>query len=112
EVDDARRIDAHLLDVLLVDHDVAALLELEALDDVGVRHFALAVRTPALLLNARLTFAVQLVEAQCRRGIGRGKHFHRNVHQRNLEIALPLWSRCHTLLYFSMIGAIFSSTFT
>ena len=47
--------------------DVAALLELVALDDLGVRDLALARRTPALLLDARLALGVELVEAD-RRG--------------------------------------------
>ena len=95
EIDDARRLDAHLVDVLVVDHDVASLLEFESLDDVGVRHFALAVRAPALLLDARLTLGVQLVEAERRAGVGRRKHLDRDVHEADLEITLPRRSRRH-----------------
>ncbi len=95
EVDHARRIDAHLLDVFLVDDDVAPFFELEALDDVGVGHFTLALRTPALLLNPRLTLAVQLVEAQSGAGIGGRKHLDRDVHEADLEITLPRRSRRH-----------------
>ena len=48
--------------------DVAPLLELVALDELGVRHLALAVRAPALLLDARLALGVELVEGDaCRR---------------------------------------------
>src|SRR5207342_3300205 len=86
EVDDVRRVDADLLDVLLVDDDVLPLLELEALDDIAVGHFALALRAPAFLLDACLTLAVQLIEAQRGPGIGRRKHLDRNVDQADLEI--------------------------
>ena len=50
----------------LNDHP-AALLELVALDDLGVRHLALAVRAPLLLLDPRLALAVQLVERDASR---------------------------------------------
>src|SRR5581483_9828894 len=89
ERDHARRLHTDLLQILLLDDDVASLVELEALDDVGVRDFALALWTPALLLNARLAFAVELVEAERRGGVGRGKHFDGNVDEADLEIALP-----------------------
>src|SRR4029079_12713620 len=99
EVDDAGRFDADLLDVLLVDDDVAPLLELVALDDVGVGDLAFAFRAPAFLLDAGLAFAVELVEAQRRAGVGRREHLDRDVDEADLEIALPGWSRSHTLLF-------------
>jgi hypothetical protein len=43
EVDHAGRRRSHLLDVLLGHHDIAPLLELEALDDLGIRHSVLQV---------------------------------------------------------------------
>ena len=95
EVDHARRVDADLLDVFVAHDDVAPFFELEALDDVGVGHFTLALRTPALLLDPCLTLAVQLVEAQGRAGIGRWKHLDRDVHEADLEITLPRRSRRH-----------------
>src|SRR6185436_3757499 len=88
-------VDPHLLDVLFVDDDVASLLELEPLDDVGVGHFALAFGAPALLLDARLALAVELVEAQGRAGISGGKHLDRNVDEADLQIAFPRRSRGH-----------------
>src|SRR5262249_39205389 len=97
EVDDARRFDSNLLDVLLVDDHVQSLLELEAFDDVGVWHFALALRAPALLLNPRLALAVQLVETECRAGIGRREHLDRNIDEADLQVPLPRRSRRHTL---------------
>src|SRR6185295_20199698 len=52
-------------------------------------------RTPALLLNARLTLGVQLIEAERRGRVGGRKHFHRNVDEADLEISLPGRSRRH-----------------
>ena len=53
DVDDARGFGPHLGDVLFVEDDVLALLELVALHEVGVGDLDLAGRTPALLLDAR-----------------------------------------------------------
>jgi len=44
------------------DHVASPYLELVALDELGVRHLALAVRAPFLLLDPCLTFGVQLIE--------------------------------------------------
>ena len=53
------------------DDDVAALLELVALGELGVGDLALAVRAPALLLDARLALGVKLVEGERRGRFGR-----------------------------------------
>ena len=71
EIDDARRLGAHLVEVVLRHDDVAPLLELVPLDDLRVRHLAVAVRAPALLLNAGLAFAVRLVEGDRSDRLGR-----------------------------------------
>src|SRR6185295_18932600 len=86
---------AHFLDVLVADDDVAALLELVAFDNVGVRDFALAVRAPALLLNARLALGMELVEADRRARFGRGEHLDRDIDQADLQVTLPGRSRSH-----------------
>ena len=78
-----------------LDDDVAALLELVALDDLRVRHLALAVRAPALLLDARLALGVELVERDRRRRLGRREHLDRDVDEADLEVALPGRSRGH-----------------
>src|SRR5207344_2578910 len=62
QVDHPRRLRPDLLEILVRHDDVAALLELEPLDDLRVRHLALAVRAPFFLLDASLTLTVQLVE--------------------------------------------------
>src|SRR5207248_10292663 len=95
EVDHPRRLDADLLDVLFADDHVSSLFELVALDDVGIRHLSLALRAPALLLNARLAFRVKLVEAQRGAGVGCRKHLDRDVDEANLEITLPCRTRGH-----------------
>ena len=97
EVDDASGLDAHLLDVFLLDDDVAALFELVAFDDVGVRNLALAVRAPALLLDARLTLGMELVEAERRARVGRRKHLDRDVDEADLQVTFPRRSRGHRL---------------
>ena len=84
EVDHPSRIDAHFLDVLVFHDDVASLLELVSFYDVSVRYLALALWTPALLLNARLTLGVQLVEAERGTSVGRREDLDRNVHQADL----------------------------
>src|SRR5438067_1622431 len=76
------------------DH-VAPFLELVALDDLRVRHLAVALRAPALLLDARLTFAVQLVERDRAARLGGREHLDRDVHQADLEEAFPGRSCCH-----------------
>ena len=63
---------------LLGDDDVAALLELVAFHELGVRYLALAVWAPAHLLNAGLALGVKLVRRQRRRRLGRGKHLDRD----------------------------------
>ena len=95
EIDDARRFHTHLVDVLFADDDVASLLEFVALDDIGIRHFLLAVRAPPLLLDARLTIGVKLVETERRGGVGRRKHLHRNVHEADFQIPFPRRSCGH-----------------
>src|SRR4029450_13260507 len=75
--------------------DVAPLFEFVALDDLGERHLALAVRTPALLLDPRLALAVELVEADGRGRVRRGKHADGDVHEGDLEEALPSRSCSH-----------------
>ena len=62
QIDDTGRFHAHLLNILVLDHHPATFFELVPLDDLGVRHLAVAVRTPLLLLDPRLTLGVQLVE--------------------------------------------------
>src|SRR4029079_2417819 len=81
EIDHARRLRADLVEVILRQDHVAALLELVAPHDFRVRDFAVAVRTPPLLLDARLTLAVQLVERDGRPGFRRRKHSDRDVHE-------------------------------
>src|SRR5262249_5925745 len=95
EVDHARRLDLHLLEVLVADDDVAALLELVAFDEIAVRHLALALRAPALLLDARLTLGVQLIEAERRARVGCREHLDGDVHETDLEISLPRRTGSH-----------------
>ena len=98
QVDDARRLGPHLRHVLVVHDDVAPLFELEALGDLGDRNLALALRAPALLLNARLALGVELVEADGGGGVGRGEHPDRDVHEADLEEALPGRSCSHGVI--------------
>ncbi len=96
EVDDVRRFDADLLDVFVVDDDVASLLELIAFDQLGVRHLAFAVRAPPLLLDARLALGVELVERDGISRFGRREHLHRDVDQADFQEAFPSRSWRHT----------------
>src|SRR5207237_3708839 len=89
------RFGPDLRDVLLLDDDVASFLELVALGDLGERHLALALRAPALLLDARLAFGMELVEADAGRGISRREHPHGDVHQADFHEAFPGWACCH-----------------
>src|SRR5204863_3234174 len=89
EVDDVRRFDADLLDVFVVDDDVASLLELVALDQLGVRHLAFAVGTPPLLLDARLALGMELVEGNRVSRFGGRKDLYRNVDKADLEEPFP-----------------------
>src|SRR5262249_48868809 len=99
--DDAGRLGTDLVEVLVGEDDVTALLELVALDDLTVGHFAVAVLAPALLADARLTLAVQLVERDRPARFGRGEHLDRNVHQADLEKPLARGSCGHD---FALIG--------
>ena len=58
---------ADLHNFVILEDDVAAFLELIALDEVRLSDFNLAGRAPLLLLDAGATLAVQLVEADRRR---------------------------------------------
>src|SRR5262249_53875932 len=95
EADDSSGFNPDFLDVFLFNDNVMALLELVPLDELGVRDLALAVRAPPLLLNTRLAFGVQLVEAQRGAGVGGWKYLNRNVDEADLEIAFPSWSCRH-----------------
>src|SRR5439155_23255081 len=95
QVDDARRLDADLLQVLLGDDNVASFLELVAFDQLAVGNLALAVRAPAFLLDARLTLGVELVEGDGLSRFGRRKHLYRDVDQADLEKAFPSRSGWH-----------------
>src|SRR5262249_41607676 len=98
EIDHARRFRADLIEVLVGHDHVAPLLELVALDDLRVRHFAIAMRAPALLLDARLTLAMQLVERDRSARLGRWKHLDRDVHQADLQEPFPGRSCSHIAL--------------
>ena len=89
QVDDARRLGPDLGDVLFRHDDVAPLFEFVALGHFRHRHFAFAGRAPALLLDSRLAFGMELVEADRGRRIRRRKHPHRDVYQADFEKALP-----------------------
>src|SRR4029079_17069378 len=95
QIDDPRGLGPNLGDVLLGHHHVAPFLEFVPLDDLSEWHFALAVRTPALLLNASLAFAMELVEADRGRRIGCRKHPHRNVDQADFHEPFPRRSGGH-----------------
>src|SRR4029078_2022211 len=95
EVDDAGRLRTDLGQVLFVHDDVASLLELVALDHFRQRHLALALRAPALLLDARLALAVELVEADGGGRIGGREDPDRDVHQADLEETFPGRTCCH-----------------
>src|SRR5205814_9878177 len=69
---------------------------LVAFHELAVGHLALAVRAPALLLDARLTLGVELVEGDGFGGLGRREHLHRDADQADLEVALPCRSWWHT----------------
>ena len=89
QVDDARGLHRDLGEILFVHDDVAALLELVPLDDLGVRDFPLALRAPLLLLDAGLALGMQLVERQRRGRLGRREDPDGNVDQADLQVALP-----------------------
>ena len=95
DVDHARRLRADLGDVVLVQNDVFALLELVALDEIGVGDLHLARRTPALLLNARPAFAVKLIETDGGRRVRGWEDTDGDIDQTDLEVALPGRARCH-----------------
>ena len=75
--------------VLLVEHHVAAALELVALDDLGLVDLAVAARAPALLMQPGLALAVELVEAEDGVRAGGRENPHRHRHETDLEVALP-----------------------
>src|SRR4029079_8238119 len=95
EVDHPRRLGPYLVEIFRRHHDVAPLLELVPLHDFGVGHFTVAVRAPALLLDARLAFAMELVEGDGPAGFRGREHLDGDVHQADLEEALPGRSRSH-----------------
>jgi hypothetical protein len=95
QVDDARGLDADLLDVLVVDDDVATLLEFVAFHELRVGNVTLAVRAPALLLDARLALAMELVEGNGRGRLGGREHLHRDVDETYFQEPFPRRSRCH-----------------
>ena len=98
EFDHPLRLRPDLVEVFLREHCVTRLVELVALHDLRVRHFAVAVRAPALLLNARLALGVELVEGNGAARFGRREHLDRDVHQADLEVALPRCSCSHTVV--------------
>ena len=113
EVDHACRLRTDLLEVLFVDDHPLALFELVPLDDLGVRDFAVAVRAPLLLLNARAALTVKLVEGNRRSGFSRREHLDRNVHQADFQETLPGCASCHDVgsgLQASGFGAPYASS--
>ena len=106
EIDDPGRLGPDLRHVVLAHDDVAALLELVALGHLRHRHFPLAVRAPALLLDAGLTLRMQLVEADGGRRIGRREHPDRDVHEADLQKALPGRSRSHAVSLLGPLSAV------
>src|SRR5262249_58666133 len=89
--------------------DPTPLLELVALDDLAVRDLAVAVLAPFLLLDARLTCRVQLIEGDRSFGFGRRKHLDRDVHQRHLQEALPCGACAHTVTSLESLRSSVSS---
>src|SRR4029453_17568786 len=83
------------VEILPRQDDVAPLVEFVAFDDLGVGHLAIAVRAPALLLDARLTLAVQLIERDRPARFGRREHLDGDVHQADLEETFPGRTCCH-----------------
>jgi hypothetical protein len=82
---DARGLGTYLVEILVRHDHVPALLKLVALHKLGVRHFALAVRAPALLLDTGVAFAVELIEGNRAARFGSREHFYWNVDQTNLQ---------------------------
>jgi hypothetical protein len=79
QVNDPRSFDADLLKIFVGDNDIPSPLELVAFDDLSIFDLSVARRAPPLLANARLAFAVELVEADGCRVLRCGTYFDRNT---------------------------------
>ena len=96
EIDHARRLRPHLVEVLFAQDDVATLLEFVAFDDLRVGNLTVAMRAPALLLNACAALAVQLIERDRPARLGGREHFDGDVHQRDLQKPFPRCACSHS----------------
>src|SRR5262249_1882773 len=96
EIDDSGGSGPHLIDVFLGHDHVAALLELVALDDVAQRHFFVAAGTPSLLLDARLTDVMELIEGDRGARLSGRVDLDGDVDQADAQVPFPGCTCCHS----------------
>src|SRR5262249_35543686 len=96
QIDDTSRFRTDFLEVVLREDDVTAFFELVTFHDLRVRDFPVAVRAPSPLLDARLTLTMKLIERNGAARLGRWEDLDGNVHQADLEEALPRRACSHS----------------
>src|SRR5262249_35561435 len=95
DFDGPRALKRNRLDLFIVDLDVAALVDLIALDDLVLAHFLAGVLIDLAVADAVARFLVDLIEADLLAFAGRGEKLNRTRHQGKAQEALPVRTRGH-----------------
>jgi len=95
DFDDVGALEGHLVELVLVQRDVAALGYLVAFDPILLRHLLAGLRIDHLVTNPMPGVAVENVEMDAVTGCGRWKQGNTAGHERELEISFPVRSSIH-----------------
>ena len=89
DVDDARRLELHRVELLLVEQDVLVLRHLEAPHQVRALDGSAGLGIDRLHADAMVGLGIDQVEVHVGAALGRGEQRHRAGHEREPQMALP-----------------------